>query len=160
MKRTALIGLTAAGLMLAGPALAQTKPPAQTPPSDSVGALLDQKPGVNDGEAYHRAPDSEQNPAEVRTTQALNDEIAQRNQLAENQEAADQAAFEQERARYEATVADLNQQQLAYEESVRQANAAERAWREDVARSEAARRQWEADVQACRAGDRSRCAPN
>jgi hypothetical protein len=107
---------------------------------------------VNDGEAYHRAPDSEQNPAEVRTTQALNDEIASRNALAENQERADQAAFEAERARHEQVVAQAMQDQLAYEEGVRQAEAARRQWEADRAR-------WEADVRACQAGDLSRCAP-
>ena len=160
MRIPPMIGLLAAGL-LATTAAAQDKPQAQmSAPSDRVEALLEQKPVVNDGEAYHRADDSEQNPAEVRTTQALNDEIASRNQLAENQERADQAAFEAQRARYAETVAQATADRLAHEESVRQAAVAEQAWRDEVARSEAAHRQWEADVRACRSGDRSRCAPN
>lgn len=108
------------------------------------------KPVVNDGEAYHRADDSQQDPEELRFTRALNDEIASRNQLAENQERADQAAFEAERARYEEEVAKATAAQLAYEEDLRRAEAERRRWDADRAR-------WEADVRACTAGDRSRC---
>ena len=123
---------------------------AQTRPADRADQLLSDAPEVvpqpmNDGEAYHRADDAEQNPAEVRTTRALNDEIASRNQLAENQERA-------ERAEYERTVAQATRDQLAYEEVVRQSQAAQRQWEADRAR-------WEADSRACLAGDRSRCAP-
>jgi flagellar biosynthesis GTPase FlhF len=93
---------------------------------------------------HHRADDAEQDPAEVRTTQALNDEIAARNALAANQERADREAFEADRAKHEAVVAQAIADRLAYEESVREA--------------EAAQRRWEADVRACEAGDRTRCA--
>ncbi len=107
---------------------------------------------VNDGETYHRADDAEQDPAELRLTQALNDEIASRNALAENQERADRLAFEAERARHEEIVAQAMRDRLAYEENLRKAEAARRQWEADRAR-------WEADVRACQAGDRSRCAP-
>ena len=150
--------------LAAGAAEAQ-KPGAQARSGDQADALLSQaattqtQPVVNDGEAYHRADDSEQDPAEVRTTQALNDEIASRNQLAENQERADQAAFEAERAKYEDSVTQSTQAQLAYEDDVRRSNAAQAEWQAEQDRWAAERARWEADVRACRAGDRTRCAP-
>jgi hypothetical protein len=155
MMRTRILPAALAFALAAGAAQAQ-QPSIQTRPSDQADQLLGQagpaSPApVNDGEAYHRADDAEQNPVEVRTTQALNDEIASRNQLAENQERADQAAFEAERAKHEETVAAATQARLAYEEDVRRSEAAQRQWEADRAR-------WEADVRACQAGDRSRCA--
>ncbi len=124
---------------------AEPKPASATPPAPAA-------PVVNDGEAYHRADDSRQDPEELRTTQALNDEIASRNQLAENQERADQAAFEAERGRYEQIVVETTAARLAYEDALRQTQAAQ-------VRYEAERARWEADVRACQAGDRMRCAP-
>ena len=106
---------------------------------------------INDGEAYHRADDVEQDPAELRMTRALNDEITSRNALAESQERADQAAYDAERARYEQSVSQSMQAQLAYEEDLRQSAAARQQY-------EAARDRWQADVRACQAGDRARCA--
>ncbi|WGM32891.1 cell wall hydrolase [Brevundimonas sp. NIBR11] len=130
------------------------------PPADQADQLLPAQPAPgNDGEAYHRADDAEQDPAEVRTTRALNDEIAAQNALAENQERADREAFEAERARYEATVTASTQAQLAYEEDVRRSNAAQSDWQAEQARWQAERARWEADVEACRRGDRTRCAP-
>ncbi|CAL1689943.1 hypothetical protein MMB232_00063 [Brevundimonas subvibrioides] len=114
-------------------------------------------PAVNDGEAYHRADDAQQDPAELRTTRALNDEIASRNQLAENQERADREAYDLERARYQATVDQATRDRLAYEEAARQAEAARRQWEQDRDAAERARGQYAADLLACRAGDRSRC---
>ena len=148
---------TALALALAAGTAQAQKPPVQTRPADQADQLLSQaeptRPtSVNDGESYHRADDSELDPVEVRTTRALNDEIASRNQLAENQERADQAAFEAERARYEATVTASTQARLAYEEDLRRSEAAQVEWQAERAR-------WEADVRACQAGDRSRCAP-
>jgi hypothetical protein len=104
------------------------------------------------GEADRHASDAEQDPAEVRTTQALNAEITARNDLAESQERADQAAFEAERARWEQQQALNNQARLDWEASVRASEEARQRWEADRAR-------WEADVRACEAGDRSRCAP-
>lgn len=110
------------------------------------------EPELAPGEAERQAPDSQQDPAEVRTTQALNAEITARNDLAANQEEADQAAFQAERARWEEQQALNNQARLDWEASVRAADEARRRWEADRAR-------WEADVRACEAGDRSRCAP-
>jgi len=143
-------------VLAAGGTQART-PGQQARASDRVEALLNRPATpaatpqpVNDGEAWHRAGDAEQDPAELRTTRALNDEIAQRNQLAENQERADQAAFETERAKHELAVARATQERLAYEEALRQSEAAQGRWEADRAR-------WEADVRACEAGDRTRC---
>jgi hypothetical protein len=151
---------TAAGLLavLMTAGMAQSQVPArQTTSPDPVAALLPPAPAptrpapvVNDGEAWHRAPDEQQDPAELRTTRALNDEILQRNLLAESQERADQAAFEAERARYEAEATRARDSQLAYEAALREADAAQRRWAAD-------RAQWEADIRACEAGDRTRC---
>jgi hypothetical protein len=145
-------------LVLAAGVAGAGTPGQQARASDQVEALLNRPAtpaatpqAVNDGEAHHRADDAEQDPAELRMTRALNDEIVQRNQLAENQERADQAAFQAERARYELGVAEATQARLAYEEALRQAEAAQRRWEADRAR-------WEADVRACEAGDRTRCA--
>lgn len=160
----------AALLMTAGASYAQKTDPraSQTqaaPLADPVDQLLRQPDATpvatvptNDGEAYRRADDAQQDPAEVRTTQALNDEIAAQNQLADNQDRADQEAFELERARYQATVDQATRDRLAYEEAVRQSDAAQRQWEIDRDAAERARGQYAADVLACRAGDRRRCA--
>ena len=57
------------------------------------------------------------------------------------------------------TAAGLTQAQLADEEDVRRSNAAQAEWQAEQDRWAAERARWEADVGACRAGDRSRCAP-
>ena len=156
--RTRAAWATALALALAAGAAQAQKPSAQTRPADQADQLLSQAvptqvpPSANDGETYHRADDSEQSPDELRVTRALNDEIASRNQLAENQERADQAEFDARRAEYEETVTAATRAQLAYEEDVRRSEAAQRQWEADRAR-------WEADVRACQAGDRMRCAP-
>ena len=152
MIRTGMIAASVAALA-GGAAQAQTA----KPPADRADQLLNvavappTPPPVNDGEAYHRAEDSEQDPVEVRTTQALNDEIASRNQLAQNQEDAD-------RAKYEETVTASNQARLTYEEDVRRSQAAQSDWEAEQARWQAERARWEADVRACEAGDRTRCS--
>lgn len=154
--RTVLAGGLLALLMTAGLARGQASP-RQEFPADPVAALLPAAPSpakpapvVNDGEAWHRAPDARQDPAELRTTRALNDEILQRNLLAERQEQADQAVFEAERTRYEAEVTRAREAQLVYEAALREAEAAQQRWAAD-------RAQWEADIRACEAGDRTRC---
>lgn len=158
MIRTQTLAACAAlALALTAGAAEAQKPTAQAQTADRADQLLGQAvttttpPPVNDGEAYHRAEDAEQDPAELRTTQALNDEITSRNQLAENQERAD-------RARYEETVAASTQAQLAYEEDVRRSQAAQSDWEAEQARWQAERARWEADVRACEAGNRSRCS--
>jgi hypothetical protein len=103
LLRPAIAALAVA--LVAPAALAQTagkpaKPAASVPaaPSDPVGDLLRQ------GERYHRAPDSAQNPDELRRTQALNDEIVAQNDLAENEDRANAAADAQ--AEYERRMED------------------------------------------------------
>lgn len=142
-RHRSLIALWAVAV-LAAPAVAQ----------DRVDQLLPApaaKPGPAAGEADREASDEEQDLAEVRTTRALNAEIIARNDLAENQERADQAAFEAERARWEQQQALNHQARLDWEASLRAYEEARRRWEADRAR-------WEADVRACEAGDRSRCA--
>lgn len=146
------LALAAVFLMTAAPSVAQ----------DSVDRLLQTPPAkpptaeapANNGEADIQAPDDQQDPEELRVTQALNAEVTARNDLAAAQERADQTAFEAERAKHEAEAAESLRLRLAWEESVRQADEAQRRWEADRAR-------WEADVRACQAGDRTRCAqPN
>lgn len=149
--------VVAAWLLTGGSGYAQETAPSVRP-ADPVNALLGLPasdapavtPKINDGEAYHRADDAAQDPAELRTTRILNDEIASRNQLAEDQERADQAAYELERASHQAAVDQATRDQLAYEESMRQ-------WEADRQRAERERGRYAADLLACRAGDRARC---
>jgi hypothetical protein len=125
----------------------------RAPSQDRVDQLLSPSPKTPEpAPADRQAPDAAQDPAELRTTQALNAEITARNELAENQERADRAAFEAERARWEEQQALNNRARLDWEASVRASDEARRRWEADRAR-------WEADVRACQAGDRSRCAP-
>lgn len=137
-------------MLLAGAAQAQ-KPGAQAQPNDQADQLLGSTAPVNDGEAYHRAPDSAQDPTELRTTQALNNEIAAQNDLAAGIERAEQE-------KHEAAVAQSTADRLAYEESVRQSDAAQQRWQAEQSRWQADRARWEADVRACEAGDQTRCA--
>lgn len=149
--RTGTLAASVAALVFAGAVQAQSARPADGADALPRVAATLTPPPVNDGEAYHRAADSEQDPAEVRTTQALNEEITSRNQLVQNQEDAD-------RAKYEETMAASNQARLAYEEDVRRSQAAQSDWEAEQARWQAERARWEADVRACEAGDRSRCS--
>lgn len=152
MIRTTPVIACVAALAVAGAVQAQSA----KPPADRADALLNmaaatQTPPVEDGEASHRAEDAEQDPAEIRTTQALNDEIASRNRLAQNQEDAD-------RAKYEETVTASTEARLAYEEDLRRSQAAQSDWEAEQARWLTERARWEADVRACEAGDRTRCS--
>ena len=131
---------TALAVALAAGAAQAQKPSAQTRPADQADQLLSQAvptqapPPVNDGEAYHRAEDSEQTPEELRMTRALNDEIVSRNQLAENQEKADREAYELERARHQVMVDQATRDRLAYEAAAREADEARRRWEVEQAR--------------------------
>jgi len=126
-------------LLGAAPVLAQTAP-------DPVEELLRAR-----GESYHRAPDAAQDPAEVRVTRALNDEIAARDALAENQERADREAADAAQASYEREVAAADANRARYEEDLRAAEEARRRYDLEIA-------DWRATVEACRRGDRARCA--
>jgi hypothetical protein len=126
--------LAASTLAFAAPALSQ-EPPLGYNPNDpaSVEAYLRAR-----GEAYHRAPDIEQNPEEVRRTQALNAEIAAQNELAASEEAANQAAYEAEQARYADSMAAAEAERLNYEADM------------DA---------WRAQASACERGNRAACGP-
>jgi hypothetical protein len=126
-------------LLGAAPVLAQTAP-------DPVEALLRAR-----GEAYHRAPDAEQDPEELRVTRALNDEIAARNALAENQERADREAADAAQARYDRDMAAADTDRARYDETLRAADEARRRYELELA-------DWRATVDACQRGDRARCA--
>ncbi len=135
----------ALSVVLAGavPALAQSTPASA---NDPVAELLSAH-----GEMYHRAQDSEQDPEELRTTRALNDEITARNTLAENQERADREAFEAAEARYRIEMSAADAERARYEENLRASQEARRRYDLELA-------DWQATVEACQRGDRVRCA--
>lgn len=113
------------------------------------------------GEAYHRAPDSQQDPAELAATASLNAEIAARNDRAEAEEQANSAEYEAAMAKYQAAA-------TAHQAQVSAAATAQANYEADLRAAEAARAQYERDqaewrrrVAACEAGVRSACAsPN
>jgi acyl-homoserine lactone acylase PvdQ len=152
IRTVAALALVAA---LAGPlaSQAQTKPPksaAQTvPAADPVGDLLRAR-----GERYHRAPDSAQDPDELRRTQALNAEITAQNDLAENEDRANAAAFAKAQAQYQAELeqadASARAAQERHEADLRTAAEAQTAYDRQMA-------DWRATVAACERGDRARC---
>lgn len=132
----------AAILSAAAPAAGQTGP---APEPDAVAQLLRAR-----GEAYHRAPDEAQDPAELRATRALNAEIASRNDLAANQEQADRDSFDAAQARYDEARAIAEADRARYDADVRAAEDARLRYEQDLA-------DWEATVRACEVGDRARC---
>lgn len=139
-----LLAASAVAALLATAATAQDK--TQTPPNDNVEALLRAR-----GEAYHRAPDAAQDPAEVKVTSALNAEITAQNDLAQSQEDADRRAFEAAQAQYQADVAQAEIERARFEADVRASEEARLAYEAGLA-------DWRATVAACEAGDRVRCA--
>lgn len=145
--RAALLA-AALSVVLAAPALAQTPTPprpAQATPSDPIGDLLRSK-----GERYHRAPDSAQDPDELRQTQALNAEIVAQNDLAENEDRANAAAYSEAQARYQAEMEAAEADRQRYETEAGAIGEAQ-------ARYERAMADWRATVAACERGDRARC---
>jgi hypothetical protein len=146
------VALLAAALsLLAAPATAQTPAraptppkPAQSAPSDPVGDLL------RKGEAYHRAPDSAQDPDELRQTQALNDEIVAQNDLAENEDRANARAQAQYQSELEASAVAARAARERHEADLRTAAEAQAAYERQMA-------DWRATVVACERGDRARC---
>lgn len=140
MTRQTLIA--AAALMLAAaPVFAQTAP---TPPNPEPGseAWLRMR-----GEMYSRAPDSEQNPAEVAATARLNAEIAARNAAAAEAEAGAAASFEERNAAWRAETSRLETERAQWEANAAAARAAQAQWERD-------RAAWEAEVEACRRSGR------
>lgn len=156
IARTVLAFAAVAALAL--PALAQTKPVMTAPAApDAVQPTTPPPPSAEEearlralGEAYHRAPDEAQTPEELAATTRLNAEIAARNDAASKQESADQAAYAQARADYEASVERGRAERLNYEEGVRTSEAAQRQYEADRAR-------WEQRVRDCNAGVRTAC---
>lgn len=148
----AMLLAAAMSAFLAAPSLAQTPTPptaAQSASSDPVADLL-----RSQGERYHRAPDSAQDPDELRQTQALNDEIVAQNDLAENEDRANAAAHAKAQAQYQAELeASAIQARAArerHESDLRTAAEAQAAYERQMA-------DWRATVAACERGDRARC---
>jgi hypothetical protein len=140
MTRSSLIA-AAALTLAAAPVLAQTAPKTPAPADTGSQEWLRQR-----GEQYHRAPDSEQNPAEVAATVRLNAEIAARNDAAANAEAEAAAVYETGNASWRADTARLETERAQWEANVAAANAAQAQWERDHAA-------WEAEMAACqRAG--------
>ena len=107
------LSVLAAVLIAAAPAAAQTTTsPATTTTPGIVSKAVDPYAPTDPveleawlrarGEAYHRAPDAQQDPTELAQTASLNAEIAARNDRAEAQERADAADYAAAQAKYEA----------------------------------------------------------
>lgn len=147
MIRTALSAAVFA--VLATAAVAQTAPQQADPQSPEMQAYLRAR-----GETYSRAPDSEQNPAEVATTAKLNASVAASNDAAERSEQESQAAHDMAvadiDARAEAEAAQYATARAEYEANLRAAEAAQA----DYDRARAA---WEGLVRACEATGRTDC---
>ncbi|MDT4865205.1 hypothetical protein FQZ97_999940 [compost metagenome] len=133
----------------ASQAAPQTQTQTQPVERDPVAEMLRAR-----GERYHRAPDSAQDPDEVRRTRALNAEIVAQNDLAENQDRANQAAQAEAQRRYQAEM-DLTQAEARAASERHEADL--RAAAEAQARYEREMADWRATVAACERGDRARC---
>ena len=135
--------------LLSAPVTAQTKPSppegVQSAASDPVADLLRRQ-----GERYHRAPDTAQDPDELRRTQALNDEITAQNNLAESEDRANAIAQAELQARYQAELEAADAERQRYESDLRTAAETQAAYERQMA-------DWRATVAACERGDRARC---
>lgn len=140
MTRQTLIA-AAALTLAAAPVLAQNAPAPANPEPGSEAWLRMR------GEAYNRAPDAEQDPAEVAATARLNAEIAARNSAADEAEAEATASFEQRNAEWRAETARLETERAQWEANVAAARAAQAQWERD-------RAAWEAEIEACRRAGR------
>lgn len=144
------VALTLALSALAAPAgaQAQTATQTQTQSRDPVAEMLIK------GERYRRAPDSKQDPDELRQTQALNAEIVAQNDLAENEDRANQAAQAEAQRRWQAeldqTEAETRAARERHEADLRAAEQAQARYDREMA-------DWRATVAACERGDRARC---
>lgn len=142
MTRQTLIA-AAALTLAAAPVLAQTAPaPAPANPEPGSEAWLRLR-----GEMYSRAPESQQNPAEVAATARLNAEIAARNSAAAQAETEAATSFEQRNAEWRAETARLETERAQWEANAAAAEAARIQWERD-------RAAWEADIEACRRAGR------
>lgn len=153
--RTAAI---AAALLVAAqtaPVAAQTAPaPPTADPYRDQRALPDPAdPASRDemmkarGEAYHRASDAQQTKEELRTTRALNDEIAAQNALADKTDADNRLDYDAALARHQIEVSQAEEQARAAAETARLAQ-------EKYDRDYAA---WQEQVRLCRTGFRPAC---
>lgn len=127
----------------------QTQAAPQARPADPVADML-----LSKGERYHRAPDSAQDPDELRRTQALNAEIVAQNDLAENEDRANQAAQAEAQRRWrtevERTEAEARAAREQHEAAMRAADEAQARYERDMA-------DWRATAAACQRGDTARC---
>ena len=154
--RTSLAVLMLAAA-LASPVQAQTTPAAPYAAPDSY---RDQRalPDPSDansheallkarGEAYHRASDDQQTEEELRTTRALNDEIAAQNALADKADEAARLDYDAALARHQIEVSQGEEQTRAAAESAR---ASQAQYDSDYAA-------WQEQVRLCRLGFREAC---
>lgn len=134
---TCLSLTTVAACLIAGSALAQ----------DPVGALLSTQTDTRVAATVA----ADQDPIEVRTTQALNAEVVAQNNLAASQEQADQESYVAAQAQTQAAIQnEVSADQTRYE-------AEQAAYLEAQARYEAAMADWRATAAACQRGDSRRC---
>jgi hypothetical protein len=139
---------------LASPVQAQTTSPAASDPYRDQRALPDPADLASRdamlkarGEAYHRASDDQQTEEELRTTRALNDEIAAQNALADK---ADEAA----RLDYDAALA---RHQIEVSQGEEQARVAAESARASQAQYDSDYVAWQEQVRLCRSGFREAC---
>ena len=147
LTTTLAFSLTAGSAYAQSQSQSQTRP--QPAPKDPVAEML-----LSKGERYHRAPDSAQDPDELRQTQALNAEIVAQNDLAENEDRANQAAQAEAQRRWQAEVEQTEAQARAdrerYEADLRAADEAQTRYERDMA-------DWRATAAACQRGETARC---
>ncbi|MBN8528968.1 MAG: cell wall hydrolase [Caulobacterales bacterium] len=166
-----MVRLTVLAMIMSAavPALAQTTPPATPTTPGIVSKAVDPYAPTDPdeleawlrarGEAYYRAPDARQDPAELAQTASLNAEIAANNDRAEAQEQSNVADYEAAKVKYDAAVsahraaaAEAATAQANYEADLRASQAAQAQYERDQA-------EWRRRVAACERGDRSACAP-
>lgn len=133
----------AAAVLAAAPTFAlvpQTRPAVPAPPGSEEWLRLR-------GEAYSRAPDSKQIPAEVAATARLNAEVAARNDAAARAEAQGQADFAAQNARWREENARVQADQADWQAATAAVAQARAQWERDHAA-------WEAEMAACRSSGR------
>ncbi|WP_313576212.1 cell wall hydrolase [Brevundimonas sp.] len=144
-----MLTTTLAVSLTVGSAYAQSQTRPQPAPKDPVAEML-----LSKGERYHRAPDSAQDPDELRQTQALNAEIVAQNDLAENEDRANQSTQAEAQRRWQAEVDQTEAQARAdrerHEADLRAADEAQARYERDMA-------DWRATAAACQRGDTARC---
>ncbi|WP_295226937.1 hypothetical protein [uncultured Brevundimonas sp.] len=152
--RTAVAAALLAAALTAPVAAQTTTAPATADPYRDQRALPDPAdPASRDallkarGEAYHRANDAQQTEEELRTTRALNDEIAAQNALADKTDAANRLDYDAALARHQIEVSQAEEQARAAAETARLAQ-------EKYDRDYAA---WQEQVRLCRTGFRPAC---